>query len=106
MFRPDTAPNPPSHLSLHDALPISPSRRAAPRFDRGSTAAPARRCSAAFAWLGLIRGLEAGAVGTGVILLDQIGRAQSELQSRGQLVCRLLLEKTNKLHANNQDNYS
>src|SRR5690625_6115528 len=29
----------------------------------------------------------------GLILLDKIGRAQSELQSRGHLVCRLLLEK-------------
>src|SRR5207253_9968100 len=27
----------------------------------------------------------------------EIGRAHSELQSRGQLVCRLLLEKKNKL---------
>src|SRR5690554_4341022 len=34
------------------------------------------------------------------LLQDEIGRAQSELQSRPHLVCRLLLEK--KKHTNNQ----
>src|SRR5690625_6243405 len=32
----------------------------------------------------------------------EIGRAQSELQSRGHLVCRLLLEKKKGEHANNE----
>src|SRR5690625_5134462 len=51
--------------------------------------------AASFGVIGVALGLLLGSV-TGAGALE-IGRATSELQSRGQLVCRLLLEKKNSI---------
>src|SRR5438094_213895 len=69
-------------LSLHDALPISPARRAGPRSARRArtTAAPARRSDTRRA--SLPPGSDA-----------RSEEHTSELQSPYDLVCRLLLEK-------------
>src|SRR2546427_4466791 len=47
---------------------------------------------------GLLRGLRAqcGDLASAPHLLEEIGRAHSELQSQSNLVCRLLLEKKKK----------
>src|SRR2546422_5454373 len=86
----DTATTEIYTLSLHDALPISPLDRdlhrsgvyvqRPARADRGA-GGPFRR---------LARGTDRRRLG------PEIGRAQSELQSRLHLVCRLLLEKKKK----------
>src|SRR5438874_7872619 len=75
----DPAPTEIYTLSLHDALPISDA--------------------------GQMRAIDAWAIeGQGVPSLDLMERARSEehtseLQSRRDLVCRLLLEKKNKMPA-------
>src|SRR5690606_41711953 len=77
-------------LSLHDALPISI------RADSGRTISfggkmPWRSISRMFVPEMLMRKrLSCGQV---CVVAGQIGRATSELQSRENLVCRLLLEK-------------
>src|SRR5690606_41283897 len=91
-------------LSLHDALPISfpPRRPGACRPERAQH--PARR-----RWPGLAdrlrprpsartgRRLAAGQPGTAAAFAGQRSEEHtSELQSRENLVCRLLLEKKNK----------
>src|SRR5206468_10815272 len=89
-FFTDTATTEISTLSLHDALPISLSARA--RIGRG-----ARRCSPASA-----RGCctpcwtTSSASGRPEALEVRSEEHTSELQSRSDLVCRLLLEKKNK----------
>src|SRR6266849_11189442 len=67
----DTATTEIYTLSLHDALPIELIRPEAIEFGCGTIAAAAR-------------------------FARKIGRAPSELQSRVELVCRLLLEKKKK----------
>src|SRR5215204_7475403 len=49
---------------------------------------------------GLARVDQAGSVAPASVLLPKIGRAQSELQSHSDLVCRLLLEKKKKKNIN------
>src|SRR5437660_8672538 len=90
-------------LSLHDALPISSVEQ------RGKYPAPDSLCSvcARHAWTRGLRGaagLVAGRVPGGALPAvadpDPLRRSEehtSELQSRGHLVCRLLLEKK-KIH--------
>src|SRR5207253_10936329 len=76
-----TAPPETSTLSLHDALPIS--------ITPGNAARSAEQVAAALAPL-----CEAGT--TPVVLGGDHSRSEehtSELQSRGHIVCRLLLEK-------------
>src|SRR5215208_4789174 len=68
----DTATTEIYTLSLHDALPISSSRRSASTRRRGSCSS--RRCSAT----------------------TRSEEHTSELQSRGHLVCRLLLENKSR----------
>src|SRR5690606_39281559 len=71
-------------LSLHDALPISPGRAAA---------------AAAGLAVGSAGGIAAGTGGGPICGLSQVVRSEehtSELQSRENLVCRLLLEKKSK----------
>src|SRR5690606_40197082 len=90
------APPPPgaSPLSLHDALPISVPRPPAPAVAHRPGGA---RCAVPQPVLLHRRGDGAG--GRGRRRADhqrrpvEIGRAPSELQSRENLVCRLLLEK-------------
>src|SRR5690625_7394570 len=75
-------------LSLHDALPISGTRTGAP----GTSQHPASTRSADMRSIKRI-------TTTGCLGLSREGRSEehtSELQSRGQLVCRLLLEKKKK----------
>src|SRR5215204_7582415 len=69
----DTATTEIYTLSLHDALPICGGRPARLHLDDPQGRHPRR---------GALRGRQ-----------PQIGRAQSELQSHSDLVCRLLLEK-------------
>src|SRR3712207_8255627 len=85
----DTATTEIYTLSLHDALPISPSSR--PTRRRGRTC---RRCS----------GRAAPARGAPVSATSSRRRSRSEehtseLQSRHYLVCRLLLEKKQHFQA-------
>src|SRR5437660_4530054 len=83
-------------LSLHDALPISP-KRASP-----GIGLPARSSREAVAWR---RGTRT--TPTRPRSLAQGVRSEehtSELQSRGHLVCRLLLEKK-KTHASPELTY-
>src|SRR2546421_2477188 len=77
----DTATTEIYTLSLHDALPIStrPSARQSLSSARSPAASGHRSCAVSNADDAI-----------------QIGRAQSELQSRSDLVCRLLLEKKKK----------
>src|SRR5439155_25150654 len=78
-------------LSLHDALPISPRRAHRRRVLRPSLAAPRRRASR-----------RAGSPRhrlhdeRSVCHRQRSEEHTSELQSRGHLVCRLLLEKKKK----------
>src|SRR3712207_7982442 len=86
----DTATTEIYTLSLHDALPISPtsSARSTPRSSPSSTPAPTR-CSSR--WSGPSRGASCRSR-----RWPSGGRSEehtSELQSRQYLVCRLLLEK-------------
>src|SRR2546428_13069979 len=76
----DTATTEIYTLSLHDALPICLSPWRCYR-RRRNHAKPASHCVAS----------QFGDAGSSHS--DQIGRATSELQSRSDLVCRLLLEK-------------
>src|SRR5439155_20878186 len=98
-FFTDTAPPELYTLSLHDALPISPRRalwapdRAPPRpTSTGHTRAPAGPWSG-----GGFRRIEwVCEWSTGSSPMPWCSRSEehtSELQSRGHLVCRLLLEK-------------
>src|SRR5688572_32553742 len=79
-------------LSLHDALPICWQRRWFLRRPLAEGSSPLRRR------------LERSRPGSAA----QIGRAQSELQSQSNLVCRLLLEKKktkntiSTIHTNSQ----
>src|SRR5439155_24688103 len=71
-------------LSLHDALPIS------------ATSGVLRDLGLGCAGQGLVEGVGdqlADRVGHGPVLEDRSEEHTSELQSRGHLVCRLLLEK-------------
>src|SRR5438034_8616497 len=68
-------------LSLHDALPISTARRATGRACRDGPPS---------------RGLPGRCRRRPPRSSSKIGRAQSELQSHSDLVCRLLLEKKKK----------
>src|SRR5207253_6868356 len=102
-----TAPAPTEFLtlSLHDALPISgpdPSGRS--RFGTALRAERARACFACSRRIGspprkrsLRFGLRSGFCGGSLPALNSgVRRSEehtSELQSRGHLVCRLLLEK-------------
>src|SRR5207253_10818758 len=82
-----------SALSLHDALPISSTRRAA---RTGSPAASVVRRSSHRkpGYVGLWRTWEPAATSdTSSKARSRSEEHTSELQSRGQLVCRLLLEK-------------
>src|SRR5438874_7328478 len=79
-------------LSLHDALPISGLSRS-----RGRPAgARVRGRDAAGASGSAAHGLGAHARRPRLVHEHEIGRATSELQSRRDLVCRLLLEKKKK----------
>src|SRR5690606_41827290 len=86
-------------LSLHDALPISETlgaARAPPAGDRARAAAEVRRAarrqglSHQSAVPRAVGPLQAGGI------RDRSEEHTSELQSRENLVCRLLLEKKNK----------
>src|SRR5437870_8344523 len=71
-------------LSLHDALPISRGACAAGRTTARSCAPPSASCPGMRRW----------AARRSALLRSE--EHTSELQSRGHLVCRLLLEKKNK----------
>src|SRR5216683_7580497 len=73
----DTATTEIYTLSLHDALPISPSRVSSPRW-------------------GWSRGSTSGRGPAGTRDGSRSEEHTSELQSRSDLVCRLLLEKKKK----------
>src|SRR5690606_39380353 len=101
---PAAPPTEPCALSLHAALPISNRHQTARpgRWAPWSTAGPsawraARRALPSAAPSGLLAppvpltGTPAPSVPR-----TEIGRAHVELQSRENLVCRLLLEKTNR----------
>src|SRR5699024_11537551 len=86
-------------LSLHDALPILPVSVRASRRDRDPPAA-ARRHPLPDPVLRHLSRVDRGDLDAGVAGLDA-GRSEehtSELQSRFDLVCRLLLEKKKKQH--------
>src|SRR5690606_42011203 len=100
--RPSTATSP---LSLHDALPISDHHQPAQRAVRPEAnrqllrlQGPSRQCDAAAA-AGCARlclpdaALAAGGGGEPADHRDRSEEHTSELQSRENLVCRLLLEK-------------
>src|SRR5439155_20596302 len=78
----DTAPTEIYTLSLHDALPISTTSCA--RRARTTLLPDAVLCNCT------------ALPSPGIRLAAEIGRAHVELQSRGHLVCRLLLEKKKK----------
>src|SRR5439155_19393089 len=82
-----TPPTDTSTLSLHDALPISPGPPAhrPPMVARASTRGCQRCCGSGRA--------SARSVGSPTAPPARSEEHTSELQSRGQLVCRLLLEK-------------
>src|SRR5207253_9124365 len=89
-------------LSLHDALPISCGRRArrAPRSPGGRAVAAAvrrhlRRGSRSLSPSAARSAAAAGASPGGRRPAGRSEEHTSELQSRGHLVCRLLLEKKN-----------
>src|SRR5438094_7042274 len=87
-----------STLSLHDALPISPSRLPAPRNSR-SRAAILKPAPRSLNSLSAARRLRATSV---ISVLGCTSKRSeehtSELQSPYDLVCRLLLEKKNHDH--------
>src|SRR5439155_20434907 len=91
----DAAPTEIYTLSLHDALPISRanSRRAGGRDGRGARLERARCAHGRLerpTWFADVR----RARGRGLYgYVDRSEEHTSELQSRGHLVCRLLLEK-------------
>src|SRR5690349_25177028 len=72
-------------LSLHDALPIWSSRRASSRSGLA-------RCSASVGFASTARSVASGSAG-GRLGFARSEEHTSELQSRRDLVCRLLLEK-------------
>src|SRR5439155_19488286 len=85
IFSPNTATTNLYTLSLHDALPICTGAT--------SVSAPLARSSSL-----IVHGVDALLTNVSVWVLDRICRDRSEehtseLQSRGHLVCRLLLEK-------------
>src|SRR5207253_9995984 len=89
-------------LSLHDALPISPDplHRLAPLRHRAPVARPARRSGGPGA--GGARPARAPCPRCVGVPLEHRRQSRSEehtseLQSRGHLVCRLLLEKKKQL---------
>src|SRR5688572_31414557 len=88
-------------LSLHDALPISP-ERAAPLLLQ--LIWPIELVAAPLAWATLWLGERVGSVVTKKhtdpppAVTERSEEHTSELQSQSNLVCRLLLEKKNKLH--------
>src|SRR5206468_12425441 len=94
----------PSTLSLHDALPIFP-QRALPKLARPFVGVGCRHAHSTVARSVTVvvddeGALAAGSIGVGEdILVHRAGREYrseehtSELQSRSDLVCRLLLEK-------------
>src|SRR3712207_7216820 len=97
----DTATTEIYTLSLHDALPISPpdalrvvtlgpTAAYLPEASDGSITNLVRWTVVAYALTLLPGGAEGG---TPEATPNEIGRAQSELQSRQYPVCRLLLEK-------------
>src|SRR2546427_9241943 len=88
----DTATTEIYTLSLHDALPISPSRRAATR----SRIPPARRGCSAISMT----------VRTRRSVARRSEEHTSELQSQSNLVCRLLLEKKKKDRTTTQQQYN
>src|SRR5439155_27184533 len=87
-------------LSLHDALPISPRRGRCRRHRCGGRWADGRAASPCSSTPSLSR-LSALVVGeapdklaaSAALILHRSEEHTSELQSRGHLVCRLLLEK-------------
>src|SRR5690606_42078237 len=84
-------------LSLHDALPISrPDRQPRPR--RSAQRLPVRRAARGQGGAGAARAVHADAVHGGGVGCAHARSEEhtSELQSRENLVCRLLLEKKKK----------
>src|SRR5699024_12879440 len=82
-------------LSLHDALPIYLARRSIPRIPAPAGARQPRRARGSD---GRGKGHRGGAHPTPPSRSHAVGRSEehtSELQSRFDLVCRLLLEKKN-----------
>src|SRR5439155_25682841 len=86
-----------STLSLHDALPIFEAARGDHGrdtvFSRGLEPRGPRAEKAANQFIRPFGGRHVEYPGHQSGLDEEIGRATSELQSRGHLVCRLLLEK-------------
>src|SRR5690606_41891930 len=102
-----TAPAPTAlyTLSLHDALPIS--RRRPPRRGRRPRGRTGRPASPRAPGAGPVALAVVGLVVLDLVIIEivivefVIVRSEehtSELQSRENLVCRLLLEKKNKIH--------
>src|SRR5690349_25077241 len=75
-------------LSLHDALPISPTRNTA--------TIPSVRCSRLLTVTGSASVMTERRIWVTPLPIDRSEEHTSELQSRRDLVCRLLLEKKNK----------
>src|SRR5690606_41993221 len=99
--------NSPTHptfetLSLHDALPISPSSgsSSSTASSRGAAieSSSASTCSRSSARVGVAPGVGTTATTTRCPSRSRSEEHTSELQSRENLVCRLLLEKQ-KYHA-------
>src|SRR5207253_8597832 len=93
-----------STLSLHDALPIfdthEPSRQVADHRLRAAVARPDRRRDRRGRrrlGVGARRRAARARAAVGGLYRARSEEHTSELQSRGHLVCRLLLEKKNKL---------
>src|SRR5690606_41498912 len=80
-------------LSLHDALPIAPTPASEARQGRSGGAEPERGAASSAAALGFPR--MPGPAHTPVNPAERSEEHTSELQSRENLVCRLLLEKKN-----------
>src|SRR5204862_1663069 len=104
LISPPPAPPPPYTLSLHDALPISPRRRPLyGRPERAGAGVRAHGAQPARAWGAARSGCRGGEEDAGGARRLGIHSSQhrseehtSELQSRRDLVCRLLLEKKKK----------
>src|SRR5690606_41673662 len=103
-FRHGAAPPAISTLSLHDALPISPPASAPPKRSKSSRAGPATRAAPAPVRHGpLPRSPTGGRSGRpGWSAPPRSEEHTSELQSRENLVCRLLLEKKKKKNKTNE----